>query len=115
MKHDGHFVADCAVRPNLVVVSTPSLAFSPVPRVMNQFVFKHSARNLPFIDSMKALSVGAWTAAASSQRPIDVMMLARELAPSGSDGAGHSVERASCGENFRRLAKATTTWPRQRD
>ena len=29
MKHDGHFVADRAVRLHLVVVSTPSLAFSP--------------------------------------------------------------------------------------
>src|SRR6185437_7011972 len=29
MKHDGHFVANCAVRAHLIVVSTPSLAFSP--------------------------------------------------------------------------------------
>jgi len=29
MKHDRHFVADCAVRPHLIVVSTPSLTFSP--------------------------------------------------------------------------------------
>jgi hypothetical protein len=28
MKHDGHFVADRAVRAHLIVVSTPSLAFS---------------------------------------------------------------------------------------
>ena len=29
MKRRGHFVADCAVWSHLVVVSTPSLAFSP--------------------------------------------------------------------------------------
>src|SRR5947209_5515508 len=29
MKHCRHLVADCAVRAHLIVVSTPSLAFSP--------------------------------------------------------------------------------------
>ena len=46
MKHDRHFVADCAVRSNLVAVSTPSLAFSAC------FVERHAWRDVSPIDRL---------------------------------------------------------------
>jgi len=59
-QRDPWFVPDRAVGPYFVVVSAPVLHFfvRASSRLMKQWVFRHSARNLALKLSMNALSVG---------------------------------------------------------